>query len=132
MNSDQSLPRELKAIATASLLELEERALDLGLSQRLDPSWVAVNAAPAGVRYLWPVLWHDLSHRPDVPAHLRCELLIALYTGERVRSLLDVLPGDFASLPRVTSRDEGMEVGRLLDSAPSVREWLLREGETLS
>ncbi|WP_277347756.1 hypothetical protein [Streptomyces barkulensis] len=42
-----------------------------------------------------------------------------------------MLPGDFASLPRVTSRDEGMEVGRLLDSAPSVREWLLREGETL-
>lgn len=132
MNSDRPLPRELKAMATASLLELEERALDLGLSQRLDPSWVAANAAPAGVHHLWPALWHDLSHRPEVPAHLRCELLIALRTGERVRGLLDVLPGDFASLPGVTSRDGGMEVGRLLDSAPSVREWLLREGETLS
>ncbi|MET4663055.1 hypothetical protein ABID80_006819 [Streptomyces sp. PvP037] len=40
-------------------------------------------------------------------------------------SLLDVLPDDFAPLPRVISRDEGMEVGRLLYSSPSVREWLL-------
>ncbi|HLL35417.1 MAG TPA: hypothetical protein VK545_16385 [Streptomyces sp.] len=59
---------------------------------------------------------------PGCPAHLRCELLIALRTGERVRSPFDVLTGDFASLSRVTSRDEGMEVGRLLDSAPGVKE----------
>ncbi|SEG91728.1 hypothetical protein SAMN04489712_13033 [Thermomonospora echinospora] len=131
MDSDKPLPRELKAVATASLLELEERALDLGLSQRLPPSWVAANAAPAGTHYLWPALWRDLPHRPDVPPHLRCELLIALRTGERVRGLLDVLPGDFASLPKVTSRTEGTEVSRFLDSAPSIRDWLLREGEVL-
>jgi hypothetical protein len=131
MNSDQLLPNELKAVATASLLELEQQALDLGLSRRLPQSWVAANAAPEGTHYLWPALWHSLSHRPDVPSHLRRELLIALRTGERIGSLLDVLPGDLAPLPRVTSRDEGMEVSRFLSSAPSARERLIREGETL-
>jgi hypothetical protein len=77
---------------------------------------VAANAAPVGTHYLRPTLWHGLSHRPDVPSHLRCELLIVLCAGESVRSLLDVLPGDFTPLPRVTSRDEGMEAGQLLRS----------------
>lgn len=44
-------------------------------------------------------------------------------------SLLDVLPDDFAPLQRVTSRDEGMHVGRLLDSVCSVREWELRQAD---
>jgi hypothetical protein len=129
MDFDQPLPRELKAVDSASLFRLEERACDLGLSQRLDPAWVRANAAPDGTHYLWPALWHSLSHRPDVPRQLRCELLITLCAGDRVRSLLDVLPDDFAPLPRVTSREEGMQVSRLFDRALSVREWLLREGE---
>jgi hypothetical protein len=119
---DQPLPRELKAIDTASLFRLEERAGDLGLSQRLEPEWVRANAAPDGTHYLWPALWHSLSHRPDVPRQLRCELLITLRAGDRVLSLLDVLPDDFAPLPRVTSREEGLEVGRLLGHAPPVGE----------
>ncbi|MFE7546457.1 hypothetical protein [Streptomyces gardneri] len=45
-------------------------------------------------------------------------------------SLLDVIPDDFTPLPRVTSREEGMQVRRLLDQAPSVRELLLRDGES--
>ncbi len=44
-------------------------------------------------------------------------------------SLLDVLPDDFTPLPRVNSREEGMQVSQLFDHAPSVREWLLRENE---
>ncbi|MEV5972238.1 hypothetical protein [Streptomyces sp. NPDC051921] len=129
MHTDQPLPREVKVIGSAALLGLEERACDLGLNQRLDPAWVRSNTAPDGLHYLWPALWNSLSHRPDVPRQLRCELLITLRTGDRVMSLLDVLPGDFTPLPRVTSREEGMRVSRLLDRAPSVREWLLREGE---
>ncbi len=129
MDFDQPLPRELKAVDSSSLLRLEERARDLGLSQRLDPAWVRANAAPDSAHYLWPSLWHSLSHRPDVPRQLRCELLITLRAGDRVTSLLDVLPDDFAPLPRVTSRDEGMQVGQLFVRAPSIREWLLREGE---
>ncbi|MEU6934408.1 hypothetical protein AB0A05_35370 [Streptomyces sp. NPDC046374] len=124
MQFDQRLPREVKVIDSASLFRLEERACALGLSQRLDPAWVRAEAAPHGTHYLWPALWHSLSHRQDVPRQLRCELLIALHAGDRVLSLLDVLPDDFTPLPRVTSREEGMQVRRLLDRAPSVREWL--------
>ncbi|MFI6645756.1 hypothetical protein [Streptomyces sp. NPDC050504] len=125
MNSDEPVPRELKALDTASLVKLEERACELSLNQRLDPAWVQTNAAPDGTHYLWPVLWNSVPHRPGIPRQLRCELLIALHAGERVMSLLDVVPDDFAPLPRVTSRDEGVEVSRLLDNSPSVREWLL-------
>ncbi|MFJ6543399.1 hypothetical protein ACIQMP_22495 [Streptomyces sp. NPDC091385] len=127
MDSKQPLPREVKAVDTPTLIRLEERACELRLSQRLDPAWVAAEAAPDGTHYLWPVLWHTLFHRPEVPRHLRCELLVALHEGDRVVSLLDVLPDEFASLVRVTSRDEGLGVARLLDTAPSVREWM--EGE---
>ncbi|MFF4324477.1 hypothetical protein [Streptomyces sp. NPDC001568] len=130
MDLDQPLPRELKAVDSSSLFKLEERACGLGLSQRLDPAWVQANAAPDGTHYLWPAMWHSLSHRPDVPRQLRCELLITLRAGDRVKSLLDVLPDDFTPLPRATSREEGMQVSQLFDHAPSVREWLLREGES--
>ncbi len=129
MHSDQPLPREVKVVDTASLLGLEERACELSLNQRLDPAWVMANAAPEGSHYLWPALWNSLSHRPDIPRQLRCELLLTLRTGERVMSLLDMLPDAFAPLPRVTSREEGMQVSRLLDRVPTVREWLLRKGE---
>ena len=43
-------------------------------------------------------------------------------------NLLDVLPDGFTPLPRVTSREEGMQVSQLLDRAPTVRQWLLCEG----
>lgn len=125
MNSDEPVPRELKVLDTASLVRLEERASRLRLNQRLEPAWVQANAASDGTHYLWPALWNSLPHRPGIPRQLRCELLITLQAGDRVMSLLDVLPDDFAPLPRVLSRDEGMEVGRLLDSSQSVREWLL-------
>lgn len=77
----------------------------------------------------WPALWHSLSHRPDVPLQLRCELLITLRAGDPVTSLLDVLPDDFTPLSRVASREEGIHVSQLFEHAPSVREWLLWEGE---
>jgi hypothetical protein len=127
MYSEQPVPRELKVVSTASLLVLEEIALDLCLNQRLPPAWVAANAAPEGNHYLWPALWNSLRHRPAIPRQLRCELLLKLRTGEQVMGLLDVLPDDFAPLPRVTSLEEGMHVGRLLDSVSSVSEWELRQ-----
>ncbi|WP_328940431.1 hypothetical protein OG259_01105 [Streptomyces sp. NBC_00250] len=126
MDPDASVPRELKVLDTGSLLALEERALGLGLHQRLDPVWVEAHAAPGGRHHLWPALWNSLPHRPEVPRQLRCELLITLRDEEHVMSLLDVLPEDFAPLPKVTSRAEGLRVGRLLDTSPSVRQWLSR------
>ncbi|MEV4331896.1 hypothetical protein AB0K02_15395 [Streptomyces sp. NPDC049597] len=128
MNSDEPVPRELKILDTPSLLRLEERAYGLRSNQRLDPAWVEAHAAREGTHYLWPALWKSLPHRPGIPGQLRCELLITLRTGDRVMSLLDVMTDDFAALPKVTSRDEGMRVSRLLDSAPSVRDWLLGRG----
>ncbi|MDX2563160.1 hypothetical protein PV371_26365 [Streptomyces sp. TX20-6-3] len=122
--SDLPVPREVKRLDTAALLALEERALRLVLNQRLDPVWVEAHAASDGTHYLWPALWNSLPHRPEVPPQLRCELLLALRGGQHVMSLLDMLPEDFASLPRVTSRDEGMRVSRLLDESPTVRRWL--------
>ncbi|MFJ9663944.1 hypothetical protein ACIRPP_04870 [Streptomyces sp. NPDC101219] len=95
----------MKVIEAALLFRLEERAGDIGLSQRLDPTWVRANVAPGGTHYLRPALWHTLSHRPDVPDHVRCELLITLRTGDRVVSWLDLTPDDFAPLPKVTSRE---------------------------
>ncbi|WP_326685681.1 MULTISPECIES: hypothetical protein [unclassified Streptomyces] len=124
MHFDPPLPREVKVIDSASLFRLEERACALSLNSRLDPAWVQANAAHDGAHYLWPVLWNSL---PDVPRQLRCELLTTLRAGDRVVSYLDVLPEDFALLPRVTSREEGMQVSQLLDRVPSVREWLLQE-----
>jgi hypothetical protein len=118
----------LKVLDTTSLVRLEERACELSLNQRLDPAWVQANAAPDGTHYLWPALWNSLSHRPDVPRQLRCELLISLRGGYRVVSWLDVLPDDFTPLQRVTSSEEGMHVSRLLDSSPSVKDWLLGRG----
>ncbi|WP_166028123.1 hypothetical protein [Streptomyces chilikensis] len=129
MYFDQPVPREVKVIDSASLFRLEERACALGLNARLDPAWVQANAAPDGVHHLWPAVWNSLSHRPDVPRQLRCELLMTLRAGDRVVSFLDVLPEDFTPLPGVTSREEGRRVGQLLDRAPSVREWLLRQDE---
>lgn len=128
MNSDEPVPRELKVLDTTSLVRLEERACELSLNQRLDPAWVQAHAAPDGTHYLWPALWNSLPHRPGIPRQIRCELLITLHAGDRVMSLLDVLPGDFAPLSRVTSRAEGMQVSRLLDTSPSVKEWLLGRG----
>ncbi|MFE5301701.1 hypothetical protein [Streptomyces sp. NPDC056632] len=128
MNSDEPVPRELKVLDTTALVRLEERACELSLNQRLDPEWVQANAAPDGTHYLWPALWNTLPHRPGIPRQIRCELLITLHAGDRVMSLLDVLPGDFAPLLKVTSRAEGMQVSRLLDGSPSVREWLLCRG----
>ncbi len=128
-HSGQPLPREVKVIGTASPLMLEERACGLSLNQRSDPAWVRANAAPEGSHCWWPALWNSLSHRPDIPRQLRCELLLTLRSGEPVMSLLDMLPDAFVPLPRVTSREEGMRVSRLRDRVPTVRERLLREGE---
>ncbi|MGV9342666.1 hypothetical protein [Streptomyces sp. NPDC003688] len=128
---DLPVPRKLKAVTTDSLLELEQCAWDLGLSRRLDPEWVREHAEPGGRHYLRPAFWHYLFHRSDVPRQLRCELLIALRSGERVLSLLDVLPETFPSLPTVTSREEGMPVLELLRSAPGVQQWMdSRDGES--
>ena len=116
------VPREVKVIDKASLLVLEETALECRLSQRLPSAWIAENAAE-GRHYLWPALRHGLSYRPDLPHQLRCQLLLQQRTGEQALSLFDVLPDDFAMLRKVTSRDEAMRGAAIIASAQSVAKW---------
>jgi hypothetical protein len=123
MAADPPVPRVVKAADTQALLALEQKAWSLDLSQRLPPAWLDENVAPTGLHYLWPGLWHRLSHRPEVSPHLRCELLLQLRGGEPVRSLLDIMPADFEPLLTVASRSEMLRVRHGMDMARSVTEW---------
>jgi len=123
MAADPPVPRLVKAADTKALLALEDKAASLGLSQRLLPAWLGENVAPAARHYLWPGIWHRLSHRPEVSPHLRCELLLQLRGGEQVLSLLDIMPADFEPLLTVASRSEVLRVRHRMDLARSVREW---------
>ncbi|MFJ7244988.1 hypothetical protein ACIQWA_10085 [Kitasatospora sp. NPDC098652] len=127
MPLDQPVPREVKAVGTAALLRLEERADEFVLNQRLDPGWVREHAAPDGTHHLWPVGWNTVFGRPELPRQVRCELLLTLRSGETLFSLLDVFPEEFAPLTRVTSREEGLRVSALLGSSPTVLQWWERE-----
>jgi hypothetical protein len=122
MQPKRPVPRVVKVTDTAGLLALEDTAVALGLVQRLSAQWLAENVAPGGRHYLWPGLWHRLSHRADISPHLRCELLLELRDEQEALSLLDIMPHDFAALPSVTSRDELSQVRQLMDSAVLVSE----------
>src|SRR5258705_1502118 len=82
--NDPPVPRQAKIIDSVSLLELEEKAAELGLNQRLPRSWLDEHLAASGRHYLRAALWHRLYHRPEVPPHLRCELILELRDGEQV------------------------------------------------
>ncbi|MFJ6772694.1 hypothetical protein ACIQOV_17320 [Kitasatospora sp. NPDC091257] len=117
MDRYEDLPGEVKVIDTPTLLRLQERAEGLGLAQRLGRAWVRAHADPQGRHWLRPALWHGLTHRPELPRQLRCEAALAVRGGDRVRSLLDVLPEDFAPLRTATSRDRvWMPVGGVLSA----------------
>ena len=123
MAADPPVPLIVKTADTPALLALEDTAASLGLNQRLLPAWLDENVAPAGRHYLWPAIWHRLSHRPEISPHLRCELLLQLRDGEQVLSLLDIMPADLESLASVTSHAEVARVRQGMDSARSVRDW---------
>jgi hypothetical protein len=123
MRDEPPVPRDAKVLDSAGLLVLENQAADLDLSQRLPRAWLDRHLAPSGKHHLRPLLWHSFSHRPELPRHLRCELLIELADGEQVLSLLDVLPEAYAPLPSVRSRDEFVSMTRTMTQARSVREY---------
>lgn len=125
MQAVPALPRLVKVVNSATLLELERVAARLSLNQRLDVTWLEAVVSAAGGHYLWPALWNVHPHRadPELVRHLRCELLLRLRGGEQVRSLLDMRMADFDPLPAVRSRAEGMQVASLLNSVPTVGQW---------
>jgi len=123
MRHQPPVPQDAKVFDSVSLVAVETRAADLDLNQGLPHAWLDRHLAPAGNHYLRPGLWHSFSHRPDVPLHLRCELLIELADGEQVLSLLDVLPEDYDRLPSVRARAEYLAVAAKMSEARSVKEW---------
>lgn len=125
MEPAPALPRQVKAVDSMTLLGLERSAASHNLNQWLDIEWLAANTAAQGGHYLWPTLWNTHRHRtdPQPVRHLWCQLLLRLHTGEQVLSLLDMRFADFAPLPAVRSRAEGLQVARLLGSVPSVAWW---------
>ena len=113
----------MRAVDTPALLELERRAADWSLNQRLPLDWLELNVDPGGRHYLQPALVHTFTHRPEVPAHWRCELLLALREGDQVLSLLDLMPEDFATVPETLTQEEKREVAERMSAARSVAEW---------
>ena len=125
MQATSGVPRQVKVVGSAALLELERVAANLHLNQRLDVDWLAANIDAEAEHYLWPTLWNIHPHQtdPQLVRHLRCQLLPRLAAGEQVLSLLDMRLADFDSLPTLRSRAVAEQVARLLDSVPSVAQW---------
>lgn len=91
-----SLPRTVRAVDTAVLLELAQEAAIHGFSQRLPVDWLQEHLAAEATHYLFPTL---VQRRPEVPLLWRCQQLLTATTGEQIWGLLDVLPGTFDKLP---------------------------------
>lgn len=123
MRNQSPVPPDAKVLDSASLLALEHRAAELGLSQRLPRTWLESHLARAGRHYLRPALWHSLSHRPEVSPHLRCELLIELHDDNHVHSLIDAMPQDYEQLPSVTTRAEYLAMADNMAAAQTVKEY---------
>lgn len=123
------LPSGGRTIDTETLLRLETCARDLGLSQRLTAEWLSQNLDEQGEHLALPVLMHRLTHRPELPDQVRCLIFIRTKGGERVQSLLDILPDDFEALPTF-SEAERLEAGHLMSDVAvrTVRDFDARPG----
>ncbi|MFB7290726.1 hypothetical protein [Actinacidiphila glaucinigra] len=120
------LPRTMRVVDTGKLMLLEQEAERLGLSRRLPAEWLRQHVDATAVHYLFPVLVHELAHRPEVSPQWRCELLLTVRTGEEVLSLLDVLPATFQRLPETLDVTAKRDIAVRMGSALSVWEWARR------
>lgn len=121
-----ALPRTIRAVDTHQLLDLEREAAASGFSQRLPVDWVREHLAAEATHYLFPMLVHWLSHRPEVSPQWRCQLLLTVTTGERILSLLDVLPVTFGEIPESLDAASKTDIANRMDRALSQREWAER------
>ncbi|CBG75860.1 hypothetical protein F3K40_41895 [Streptomyces sp. LBUM 1478] len=121
-----ALPRTIRAIDTERLLLLEEEAARAEFSQRLPVDWLREHTGAAAVHYLFPMMEHRLSHRPEVSPQWRCRLLLTVRTGEEVLSLLDVLPATFHALSETLDAAAKTDIASRMETAPAVREWIER------
>lgn len=121
-----TLPRTVRAVDTAQLLDLEQEAATLGFSQRLPVDWLQEHLAAEATHYLFPTLVHRLHHRPEVSPQWRCQLLLTVSTGEQICGLLDVLPETFDKIPETLDAAFKTDVVSRIEQAVTQREWAER------
>ncbi|SCF82807.1 hypothetical protein [Streptomyces sp. Ncost-T10-10d] len=121
-----TLPRTVRAVDTAHLLDLEREAATCGFSQRLPVDRLQEHLAAEATHYLFPTLVHRLRHRPEVSPQWRCQLLLTVSTGEQIWGLLDVLPDTFDQIPETLDAASKKNIVSRIEHAVTVREWAER------
>ncbi|MFE2034474.1 hypothetical protein ACFXBB_14695 [Streptomyces scopuliridis] len=124
-----ALPRTIRALDTGQLLDVEKEAATYGFSRRLPVDWLHEHLAAEATHYLFPVLVHRLSHRPEVSPQWRCQLLLTVRTGEQILGLLDVLPKNFEKLPETLDAASKKGIVSRMERAVTQREWAERMGD---
>ncbi|MFJ1938617.1 hypothetical protein ACIOGZ_38945 [Kitasatospora sp. NPDC088160] len=121
-----TLPRTVRAVDTAQLLDLAQEAAMHGFSQRLPVDWLQEHLAAEAAHYLFPTLIQRLRHRPEVPLQWRCQQLLTVRTGEQIWGLLDVLPETFDKLPETLDTASKKDIVSRIERAVTQREWVER------
>lgn len=62
-----TLPRTVRAVNTAQLLDLAQEAAVHSFSQRLPVDWLQEHLVPEATHYLFPTLVQRRTHRPETP-----------------------------------------------------------------
>ncbi|MBM7168703.1 hypothetical protein JQK87_09825 [Streptomyces sp. G44] len=121
-----TLPRTVRAVDTAQLLDLAQEAAMYGFSQRLPVDWLREHLAADTTHYLFPTLVQRLTHRPETPVQWRCRQLLTVSTGEQIWGLLDVLPDTFDKIPQTLDTASQKDIVNRIEQAVTVREWMER------
>lgn len=121
-----ALPRTVRAVDTAQLLDLAQEAATHGFSQRLPVDWLQDHLAAEATHYLFPTLVQWLRHRPEVPLQWRCRQLLTVRTGEQIWGPLDVLPDTFDKIPETLDAASKKDIVSRMEHAVTVREWAER------
>ncbi|MFM9592606.1 hypothetical protein ACKI1J_36910 [Streptomyces scabiei] len=123
-----TLPRTVRAVDTAQLLDLAQEAVMHSFSQRLPVDWLREHLAREATHYLFPTLVQRLTHRPEMPLQWRCQQLLTVNTGEQIWGLLDVLPDTFEKIPETLDTAAKKDIVSRIERAVTVREWTERTG----
>ncbi|MEU6620828.1 hypothetical protein ABZ926_08575 [Streptomyces litmocidini] len=123
-----TLPRTVRAVDTAQLLDLAQEAAPHSFSQRLPVGWLREHLAADATHYLFPTIMQRLTHRPEVPLQWRCQQLLTVNTGGQVWGLLNVLPDTFDKIPETLDTASKKDIVSRIERAVTVREWMERMG----
>ncbi|WP_338930385.1 hypothetical protein WEB32_34980 [Streptomyces netropsis] len=123
-----TLPRTVRAVDTAQLLDLAQEAAMHSFSQRLPVDWLQEHLAAEATHYLFPTLVQRLRHRPEMPLQWRCQQLLTVRTGEQIWGLLDVLPDTFDKIPETLDAAAKKDIVSRIGQAVTQREWSERMG----